>query len=661
MNKPLLNLSWTVIIGMALSVPTRADVSLPHVIGDNMVLQRDKPIKVWGWAAPGEEVSVQGSWQDSGSAATTADAKGAWKTSLPAAKAGGPYTLTVKGENTITLSNVLIGDVWLCSGQSNMAFALKGAEGGEEAAKEADHPEMRLLKVARDYSLTPNADMPSNWEVCSPQSAEDFSAVGFFFGRHLHQELNVPIGLIDSTWGGTQAEAWTPAEELRAEPQLAPILTRWEKNEPRIKQFYVDGMDFDLFFDDVAFIPKSAEAEPKLLDDFDDGDLQNALGGQWDPGWPVADGIASMDVSSPGRGGAGNALHVQGRMQPELDFPVRANCSADGEPVDLSLYKALRFYVRGNGFFHLYSVQPSIWDGDNYSSKVFHASEDWQPVTIQFGRLRQNYWGVQKPFTQNALLSFVIQPVTGMQGHERPPGGLYNGMIAPLVPFGIRGAAWYQGEGNAARAYQYRTLLPALIRGWRKAWGQGDFPFLIVQLAGYKKHKTMPVEDDWAELREAQLMALQLPNTGLAVTIDIGNPLDVHPTNKLDVGRRLALWALGTEYGHAIVYSGPLYDSMKIDKGKVTLMFRHTGTGLVAKGDSRLKGFALAGSDRKFHWANAKIEGDTVIVSSEAVPEPVAVRYGWQGSPDCNLYNAEDLPASPFRTDDWPGITADRK
>ena len=246
-------------------------------------------------------------------------------------------------------------------------------------------------------------------------------------------------------------------------------------------------------------------------------------------------------------------------------------------------------------------------------------------------------------------------------GSPYEPAGLYNAMIAPLIPYGIQGAIWYQGESNAGRAYQYRKLFPDMIKNWRQDWGEGQFPFLFVQLANFMKTRPEPGDSAWAELREAQLMTLSLPNTGMAVIIDIGEADDIHPKNKQDVGKRLALWALAKTYGKDIVYSGPIYKSMKVDDGKIILSFDHVGGGLIAKGDEQLKGFAIAGADRKFVWADAKIEGDTVVVSSENVSEPVAVRYAWADNPVCNLYNKEDLPASPFRTDDWPGVTAENK
>jgi sialate O-acetylesterase len=628
-----------------------------------MVLQRDKPIKIWGWAEPGEKVNVEGSWRRFRGSSATADANGKWKVQLPAAKAGGPYKLTISGKNTIELTNILIGEVWVCSGQSNMHFALNGAFGGKEAAKKADYPKIRLFTVPVNYSLDPQADTPSKWQVCSPKIAGEFSAIGFFFGLELYNELNVPVGLIDSAVGGTAAELWTPYEALKAEPLLAPILNKWEKVDAKTKQLYADGMNFDLQFDNFRFIPKSSKDKELLLDDFEDADLVNEMNGQWiSESFDTADNTA-IDLIDPGSNGSGKALRLRGLMNVGEFFHLSASFNPDDDPVDLSDYQAIRFDARGKGFYRFFFLQPTIDDWDDYSAKVLKASPNWERVEIKFKDLRQAGWGVQKPFTPDELSKAKFEPAMTMSkwGLPRPPGSLYNGMISPFTGFSIRGAIWHQGSANASRAYQYRTVLPTMISGWRNVWGQGDFPFLIVQLQKYKKRKELPSEDNWSELREAQLMTLDLPNTGLAVTVDIGNEFNIHQKNKKDVAHRLALWALGTTYGKDIIYSGPLYESMEIINDRIKLKFKHTGSALIAKGGSGLKGFAIAGADREFHWANAEIENDTVVVFSKKVPKPVAVRYGWQANPCCNLYNSKNLPASPFRTDNWPGITIDRK
>jgi sialate O-acetylesterase len=348
---------------------------------------------------------------------------------------------------------------------------------------------------------------------------------------------------------------------------------------------------------------------------------------------------------------------VFGALDEVSSSRLQANFRADHSAADMSRYAGIRFWVRGNGQFQLEILQPTISDWDNYAAKIIHAAPEWGQITILFKDVKQAGWGVSKPLTLQSLTGFQFVNMTSAGDPERPPSGLFHGMIAPLEEYRIRGALWYQGEGNTWRAYQYRRLLPALIAGWRKGWGEGDFPFLIVQLAN---HGSSPELGDsiWAELREAQfLTARAVPNTGLAVSIDVGEPRNLHPPRKEEIGHRLALWALGTTYGEKIVYSGPLYDSMKIEGENVRVHFHYAGSGLEARGGP-LKGFAIAGSDRIFHWAEARIEGDAIVVSSPDVKAPVAVRYAWASSPYCNLYNKEGLPASPFRTDDWPGQSA---
>jgi sialate O-acetylesterase len=433
-------------------------------------------------------------------------------------KVGGPYKMTIAGKNVIEIDNIMSGEVWVCSGQSNMQWSVQNSNNPKEEIAAADYPNVRLFSVTRKVAQKPLKDCQGSWAPCSPETVPGFSAVAYYFGRKLHKDLDVPIGLIHTSWGGTPAEAWTRKEVLEAEPDFKPILTRHAER--------------------LANFPQAKK---------------------------------------------------------------------------------------------------------DYEKKL----QDWQQAAA-----KAKEEGKKAPRRPRAPL-----------GPDSPhsPAGLYNAMIAPLIPYGIQGAIWYQGESNAGRAYQYRKLFSAMITNWRKDWGQGDFPFLFVQLANFMQTKPEPAESAWAELREAQTMALSLPNAGMATIIDIGEADDIHPRNKQDVGKRLALWALAETYDKDIVYSGPLYKSMKVRRAKVVISFDHVGGGLVARDGEALKGFAIAGADRKFVWADAKIDGDTVVVSSENVANPVAVRYAWADNPVCNLYNKADLPASPFRTDDWPGVTVDAK
>jgi sialate O-acetylesterase len=491
-----------------------ASVKLPSVISDNMVLQQGKAVPIWGWASANEAVTVTGSW-GKGKWKTTADADGKWMVKIDTGKAGGPYEMTISNGNPITVKNILIGEVWVCSGQSNMEFAVKQAKNSaEEIADANNYPQIRQFLVGRKVIYTPMYNCSGKWVVCNSQTVGNFTAVGYFFGRELTRQLNnAPVGLIHTSWGGTPAESWMSREVLENDPNFQPILKR-----------------FDAISSDINNI------KAKYKED----------------------------------------IQKYNSIVPQL--------KAEGKPLP---------------------PRPE------------------EPIG---------------------------------PGHAYSPTGLYNGMIVPIVPYGIRGAIWYQGESNTWRAYQYRTLFPAMIQNWRDIWKQGDFPFLFVQLANYMAEKPEPGQSDWAELREAQLMTLAKPNTGMAVIIDIGEASDIHPKNKQDVGKRLALWALAKTYGKDIVYSGPIYTLMEVQGNKAILHFSSVGGGLMAKGDS-LKGFAIAGEDKKFVWADAKIEGSTVVVSSDKVAAPVAVRYAWADNPACNLYNKEGLPATPFRTDTWRGRT----
>jgi len=489
-----------------------ADVQLPRIFSDNMLLQRGVEAPIWGKADPGEKVTVT---LGDERASATADENGRWMAKLAPLEAGGPFQLTVEGKNTVTLENVLVGEVWVCSGQSNMQFALRQSANADAEIGQANFPKIRLFTVKRTVAETPQDDVVGAWVECSPQTAPDFSAVGYFFGWELHKASGgMPIGLIHTSWGGTASEAWTSLPALEAESEIKPFLDYWKEQ--------VANSDARL-----------AEYEKKMA--------------QW-------------------KQAAKNAK-VQGKQPPA----------------------------------------PPRRPGD----------------------LRNN---------------------------PNRPANLYNAMIAPLVPYAMRGAIWYQGESNASRAYQYRKLFPMMILDWRRAWGESDFPFLFVQLANFRSGWTDPRA--WAELREAQLMSLSLPNTGMAVAIDIGEAYDIHPKNKQAVGRRLALPALAIAYDQKVVFSGPIYESMIIEGKSIRLRFKHVGGGLVAKGGP-LKGFVIAGENRRFVRADAKVKGDTVVVRSDAIKHPVAVRYAWWDDPaGCNLYNVEGLPASPFRTDTWPGVTA---
>ncbi len=626
---------------------------LPSLIGDHMVLQQGREIHIWGSADPDENIKVT---LAANASSVKADAVGRWSVQLPPMPAGGPFTLTIQGNKTITLKDVMIGEVWIASGQSNMTFALSGAVGGAEEVTHADYPQIRLFTVPRKVALQPQQNtLPATWQICSPESAKDFSAVGYYFARDLQKNLGVPIGVIESAWPGTAIEEWIDPDALRLDPKLKPILDEAVKSEGEASAGA--RIPFKLEFDDFGLIRSGAAGDALLFSNFDDGSTRDGTGGAWSYDWQSAPDTA-FELVAPGRGEKGYAARVSGSLDESDSSTLAAKFNFNGSPMDLSSYSGLRFWARGQGQFRVRTLEPTITDYDDYSTSLFKATESWQPITIWFRDLRQEGWGVNLPFTQNALTGFSIESLTTIGYPPRPVSGLFEGMITPLLAYPFRGAIWYQGESNALKAHLYRTLLPAMIESWRKDSHQENFPFLIVQLPNHGAIPDQPVESAWAELREAQfLTARQLPDTGLAVTIDVGDPKDLHPHRKAELGQRLALWALGTTYAKPIVYSGPLYQSMEVHGSQIRIRFSHIGSGLEANGGTPLRGFAIAGADKTFHWADAQIEGDSVVVSSSEVPDPVAVRYAWADSPPCNLFNKEGLPASPFRTDAWPGIT----
>lgn len=626
-----------------------ADPSLPHIIGDHMVLQQQQEIHIWGDADPNETITVTLAGQSN---STTADEQRHWSVNLPAMQAGGPFVLTIRGKKEIAVKDVMIGEVWIASGQSNMTLGLGDAAGAAVEVPNADHPELRLFRVPERVSDQPQPDtLPGNWQICTPDTAKAFSAVAYYFARDLQRTLNVPIGIIESAWPGTAVEEWTEPTALRELTSHLP-------------PHQIDGIDanapvarapFNLQLDDFELISKFSAA-PVLFSNFNAGTSRNSLGGYWSYDWHQAP-VTTYSLVSPGRDGGGYAAEISGAMDASDAPRLTAKFRADNSPADMSAYSGIRFWVRGNGAFKLRTLQPDITDWDDYATPVMQATSEWKQVTIQFRDLHQDGWGVVKEFTPASLSGLALEALPASGYPSRRLSGLYDGMIAPLMPYRFRGAIWYQGEGNALDAYRYRDLLPAMIESWRHASHEESFPFLIVQLPNHGAIPDQPGESAWAELREAQfLTSKRVANVGLAVTIDVGDPKDLHPHRKAEVGQRLALWALGTTYKHPFVYSGPLYDSMKIEGSSIRIRFTRVGGGLSASGGA-VAGFAIAGADRKFYWADAAIQGDGVVVSSPQVSEPIAVRYAWGDSPICNLFNKEGLPTAPFRTDDWPGIT----
>lgn len=494
----------------------QADVSLPAIFSDHMVLQRDAPCPVWGKASPGEEVTVSFSGQEK---SVTADNDGRWRVVLDAMPAPGGGEMTVAGENTVTLSDVAVGEVWICSGQSNMQWSIDRSFNAELNILSGNQPAIRLISIHEIGTQTPQEDFQGAWEQATPAAVAQFSAVGYLFGKRLEETLGVPIGLIDNAWGGSACEAWVPRDRLSSVEATAPIVEDWEQRE-------------------------SPEAEQRELDMFEE-QLE---------GW---------------RKRVDKAL-AAGLRAPEPPYPGRK--------------------------------------------------------MLMIGRRR--------------------------------PANLFNARIAPIAGYAIRGVIWYQGESNADRAQQYRDLFPLMIESWRDAWGQGDFSYYWVQLADFMSEVNHPQESEWAELREAQTMTLdRLPNTGQAVIIDIGNGVSIHPRNKQEVANRLARHALAKDYGMDIACESPRVDSVEFRGNRAIVKFANTDQLLRVDHDV-VVGFALAGEDRQWHFATGKMTShDTVDVKCDQVPNPVAIRYAWGDNPVCNLYSSQGLPVTPFRSDDWPGLT----
>jgi sialate O-acetylesterase len=636
-------------IGLAIvCLPVFAEVHPAKIFSDSMVLQRGIRIPVWGWAAPGEKVSVQ--FHDQRKSATVA-ANGKWRVDLDAEKEGGPYQLVITGNNTVTVSNVLVGEVWICSGQSNMEWNVASSNNAQAEIAAADYPQIRHIKINNAVGSKPWDDIGNNtgWRSANPAAAGNFTAVGYFFARELYQQLHVPIGLINTTWGGTDVETWTSREAFQNSDEFREMIAA------------IPFLDLD----SIAAIKQQEQIA--ALQKLQGGLPGAAATGQWrlpqfdDSKWP------RMQV--PGLWEQQSLPNFDGIAWFRKTIEIAA---ADaGKPADIALGM-----IDDNDETFLNGVSIGNTKGYNIPRKyhvpagILKAGKNTIVIRVEDtggggglygapGDLQLIIDGQSRPLAGEWLFQVENVYKASAIGPNSYPSLLYNAMINPLIPFGIRGAIWYQGESNAGRAYQYRKAFPLMITDWRQRWGQGDFPFYFVQLASFNAgNGNSEHGSNWAELREAQTMTLSLPNTGMAVTTDIGNAKDIHPRNKQDVGKRLAAAALHDLYGKTtLVYSGPVYESMNADGNRIALRFSSTGKGIVAAG-TMLKGFEVAGADQKFYPATAAIEGDKVIVYSERVSSPVAVRYAWaDDAGEANLFNAEGFPALPFRTDKWKGIT----
>ncbi len=621
------------------------EVRLPALISDGMVLQRDSNVKIWGWADEGEKVKISfnGKTYD---AITAADGK--WDVTLSRLNAGGPYSMDIEADNHIILKDIMIGDVWVCSGQSNMELTMDRVKYRyPDVIAGSDNPAIRQFVVPDEYNFKqPEEDLKSGrWASANPESIHEFTAVGFFFAKELYEKYQVPIGLINASLGGSPAQAWLSEDALKAFPEYLETAERF-KDDTYIEQITnKDNAVSDEWYNRLYQIDEGLQkGQTPWFDATYDAS-------QW----------AAMNV--PGYW----ADHKLGPVNGVVWFRKEINVPAfmTGKSAKLWLGRIVdadTTYVNGEIVGTVsYQYPPRIYDipsnllksgrniivirvinnsgrGGFVPDKPYELSTKEQTITLK------GLWQYK--------LGAVMEPLPGQTFIQWQPLGLYNAMIAPLLNYKIKGVIWYQGESNTGRPYEYQKLFAALIADWRAKWNQGDFPFLYVQLANFMETKDNPSESDWAGLREAQLKTLSVPNTAMSVAIDIGEWNDIHPLNKEDVAKRLALAARKLAYGDEdVVYSGPIYKSTQIDGSRIILTFTDTGGGLIARGGDELKHFAIAGADKKFVWAKARIEGDKVIVWNDDIASPAAVRYGWADNPEnANLYNREGLPASPFRT-----------
>jgi sialate O-acetylesterase len=625
-----------------------AQISIPKVFSSHMVLQRDINIPVWGKAKAGIEVIAE---LGNSRSSAKADENGNWSLRLPQFKAGGPYKLIVyeaiNPGSKIEFDDVLIGDVWLASGQSNMELQVKQAKDAQLEISKANHPNIRFFFVPHEKSLKPETDIKDgSWGVCDTNSIKSASAVAYYFAREIQSDLNVPVGILQSTWGGTPVEAWTSREMLLSSPIRRQKILDNDSLSPN--HFVKDSLDLIKFWD-IVYNPKNAMDQIIPQSAYDDSKWPVASMPKANKDWglPVYEGMCWLrkSIDIPGSF-AGKDLTIN-LGHPEMNYSLYFN----GEEIckntwnsSISHLYALPARLVKKGENSIVVRMAFLWGGGGFNPPAgeMYLTDGKSKISLT------GNWKYQKD----------LEPaIPKIENYQYYPSLLYNAMINPVVPYGIKGFIWYQGEANDTGAYHYRTLFPMLITDWRIRWQQGYLPFLYVQLPNYKKAQTEPSESEWAELREAQTLALSQPNTGMACTIDIGNADNIHPTNKQEVGHRLALAALKTAYGKSFISSGPMLKNFRIEETHIRISFTETGSGLATNDHNALKGFAIAGKDKRFYWATAKIEGNEVIVSSEKVPEPIAVRYAWADNPDCNLVNKEGLLAVPFRTDKWRGIT----
>lgn len=647
-----------ILFALGMANTAMAKVTLPTFFTNNMVLQQKSTVPFWG-KSTAASVKITTSWDNKSYQAKTVN--GSWKVSLATPAYGGPYTITINDGENLVLKNILIGEVWLCSGQSNMEMPLEGwgkIQNYAEEIKNANYPEIRIIQADHVDSAEPLNDLKvqnGGWQVCSPATIADFSSTAYFFARKVYKEKHIPIGLIHSSWGGTVIEAWTSADALTTIHDFDDALEAMQHEEDKTVLQKKYNADIKVWNAAMEKADKGMQGTTAVwaANDFNDASWKTMeLPGYMEyNGLPGVDGVVwfkktiNLPENFAGKDVVFNCLV-------DDDDKVWVNGTYIGGTVG---YNIERHYTIPASVLKKGAniITVRVYDGTG-GGGIYGKPEQ---LTLTQGTQTLSLAGSWKYAIGISKHDLPAEPYLA-QGQNRP-SALYNAMIHPIENYKIAGVIWYQGEANAERAQQYQTLFPLLISNWRTKFGNDKLPFIYVQLANYMQIKTEPVASDWAELREAQYKTLHVPNTGMAVITDIGDATDIHPKNKQEVGERLALIALANVYGRKIAFSGPLYKTYKKEGRTISLEFLHN-QGIKAK-DGELKGFAIAGQDKVFYWAEAKIENGKVIVSSPKVPIPVAVRYNWADNPQGNLTNTSGLPASSFRTDTWPGITDGKK
>ena len=645
------------------NLPTEAKVKLPSVFGDNMVFQQKTKVWIWGKTDAGKTVKVTATWAKA-SVSGVADNNGDFKIGIATPAFGGPYSVTINDGEENLLKDVLIGDVWICSGQSNMEMPVAGwgkINNYEKEIAEANYPKIRLLQADHVTSNIPLADAkvwPGGWKTCSPENIPEFSSVAYFFAREIVKKTGIPIGLIHTSWGGTIAEAWTSSATLKTIPDFVSAVEKIERTAkegagPTMEEQLVNWSK-SVLANDAGFKSAGSGWQSTSFDVTSWKSIK--LPANWESnGLDNVDGVVwfRKTIQIP-EGWAGKEVKLN--LGPIDDNDVTyVNELKVGETIGYGndrIYTIPGAQVKAGPFVIVVRVTDTGGGGGIYGG------QNVLTITSESGESQS----LNGEWKFKLGLDFKdIGPMPGSNDGPNRSTVLYNAMIHPFLQFPVKGAIWYQGESNADRANQYRTLFPAMIQDWRRSWKQPNMPFYFVQLANFMKVEAEPIPSAWAELRDAQRQTLSVPNTGMAVAIDIGDAVDIHPKNKQDVGKRLALIALAKDYKINVPYTGPVYQSHQVVGNTVKLNFTGIKSGLKVKGDADLKGFAVAGTDKKFHWATAKIVGNQVVISSDAVPNPVSVRYAWANNPVCNLIDGSGLPASPFKTDNWPDTTLGKK